>query len=109
MRLPKLSNKSQSFSSGSKASLQDQLTAKSWLLVTPTLQLGISFIYLSGFRSTQKREIASITKTMTCICSIEICKKFNINIKTAYFKITTWSTSVNGTSANLQSNSWISI
>lgn len=101
MRLPKLSNKSQSFSSGSKASLQDQLTAKSWLLVTPTLQL--------GFRSTQKREIASITKTMTCICSIEICKKFNINIKTAYFKITTWSTSVNGTSANLQSNSWISI
>lgn len=46
---------------------------------------------------------------MTCLCTIEICKKYNINIKTAYFKITTWSTSVNGTSANLLSNSWISI
>lgn len=40
MRLPKLSNKSQSFASGSKTSLQDKLTAKSWLFVTPTLQLG---------------------------------------------------------------------
>lgn len=46
---------------------------------------------------------------MTCLCAIEICKKYNININTAYFKITTWSTSVNGTSANLQPNSWISI
>jgi len=46
---------------------------------------------------------------MTCICSIEICKKYNINIKTAYFKVTNWSTSVNGTSANLQSQCWISI
>lgn len=30
-------------------------------------------------------------------------------MKTAYFKITTWSTAINGTTANLQPKSWVSI
>ena len=46
---------------------------------------------------------------MTCICSLDICQKYNINIKNAYFKITSWSSSINGTSSNLQSNTWMSI
>ena len=55
MRLPKLSNKSQSFASGSKTSLQDKLTAKSWLFVTPTLQLGTYCSLLVRFQINTKK------------------------------------------------------
>ena len=43
VRLPKIYHKTNSSSTATKSStsLQDQLTAKSWLLITPTTQLGI--------------------------------------------------------------------
>ena len=71
IRLPKIYYKSNSSSSATKSSLslQDQLTAKSWLFVTPNTQLG-NLSLNAGFRTNIKREIASITKTMTCICTI---------------------------------------
>ena len=56
-----------------------------------------------------KREIASITKIMTALCTLEICEKFKINKKGAYFKVTEWAAMTNGTTANLQNNAWMSI
>lgn len=32
-----------------------------------------------------------------------------MNLKNTYFKITDWSTSINGTIANLQSNAWMNV
>lgn len=45
VRFPKIYHKSNSSSTATKSStsLQDQLTAKSWLFVTPTTQLGTYF------------------------------------------------------------------
>lgn len=41
-KFPRIYHKSQSTSSGTKSSnsLQDQISAKSWLYVTPSVQLG---------------------------------------------------------------------
>jgi len=36
---------------------------------------------------------------MTAICTVELCDKYQMNIKTTYFKVTSWATSVIGTSA----------
>jgi hypothetical protein len=56
VRLPKIYHKTNSSSTATKssASLQDQLTAKSWMLLTPTMQLGNSSLK-TGFRSSTKR------------------------------------------------------
>lgn len=56
VRLPKIYHKTNSSSTATKSStsLQDQLTAKSWLFVTPTAQLGTKSDKL-GFRSGIKR------------------------------------------------------
>ena len=56
-----------------------------------------------------KREVASITKIMTCICTFELCEKYKMNRNTTYFKVTEWTTQTNGTTANLIENSWMSI
>lgn len=46
---------------------------------------------------------------MTCICALELCEKFSMNISSTYFKVTEWTSKLNGTSANLAANAWISI
>jgi D-alanyl-D-alanine carboxypeptidase len=46
---------------------------------------------------------------MTCICAIELCAKYEMSLSTTYFKVTEWSADINGTSANLIANSWVSI
>ena len=84
------------------------VTAKSWLYYTPNGIHGKCYVKL-GFRSDVKREIASITKVMTAICTIEICEKYKINTKTTYFKITDWAADTPGTTANLLENAWISV
>jgi hypothetical protein len=38
---------------------------------------------------------------MTAICTLEVCEKFNMSIKTTYFKVTSWAVSTNGTTADL--------
>ena len=46
---------------------------------------------------------------MTAICTFEICLKYHMNIKTTYFKVTRWAAAINGTSADLQENAWMTI
>ena len=55
----------------------------------------------SGFKEKAKREIASLTKVMTALCTLEICVKFNMTLKNTYFKVTSWAASTNGTTADL--------
>lgn len=55
----------------------------------------------SGFKEKAKREIASLTKVMTALCTLEICEKFNMALKNTYFKVTSWAASTNGTTADL--------
>lgn len=63
----------------------------------------------SGFKEKAKREIASLTKVMTAICTLEICEKYSMNIKNTYFKVTTWAVSTIGTTADLIENAWMTV
>ena len=56
-----------------------------------------------------KREIASLTKIMTCICALELCEKYKMNRSTTYFKVTEWAARTIGTTANLLDNAWMSV
>lgn len=46
---------------------------------------------------------------MTALCTLEICLKFNMNIKSTYFKVTNWATSITGTTAELMENAWMTV
>ena len=63
----------------------------------------------SGFKTNLKREIASLTKIMTALCTLEICERFKMNRKSTYFKVTEWAAKTNGTTANLLDNAWMCI
>lgn len=67
-----------------------------------------SLLY-AGYKSTSKREIASLTKIMTALCCLDLCEKFKINLKTTYFKVTEWACATIGTTADLQENAWMTI
>lgn len=64
---------------------------------------------LKEFNSTEKREIASLTKMMTMFCTLRLCKKFKINPKRCYFRATVNAATTRGTSAELESKEWITI
>ena len=53
--------------------------------------------------------MASLTKIMTAICVIEICKHLRISLNETMFRITSSAISIGGTTANLSSYEWISI
>ena len=108
LKFPKISHKSKSVPGNRHNTPQDIVTAKAWLYVTPNSQMGNNNDYL-GFKANSKREIASITKVMTAISTFEICQKYHMNIKTTYFKVTRWAAAINGTSADLQENAWMTI
>ena len=50
-----------------------------------------------------------MTKIMTSICTLELCERFKMTLKTTYFKVTGWAAAVSGTSAELQEGAWMSI
>lgn len=56
-----------------------------------------------------RREIASLTKMMTLLCTIKLCSKFKINITKCYFRVTTNAAGTRGTSAELETREWITI
>ena len=56
-----------------------------------------------------KRPIASLTKVMTAIYSLELCSKFGMDLRNTYFKVTGWSAATIGTTADLQENAWMNI
>ncbi len=49
----------------------------------------------------RKKEIASLTKIMTCLVSIQIAERLKLNIKKLVFKVSEKSSKTTGTSANL--------
>lgn len=110
VKFPKIASKSKSVPGNgrSQSSPHDSVSAKSWFYVTDKAQFGNSWPS-SGFKSNVKREIASLTKIMTALCTIEICQKYNMNLRGTYFKVTHWASSVIGTSADLQENAWMTI
>jgi len=55
-----------------------QLTSKCWAIYDYN-----KMTLIHGKREYQRREIASLTKIMTCWVVIQLCKDYNLNPKTA--------------------------
>jgi len=52
----------------------------------------------------ETREMASLTKIMTCIVSLQLCQEFKLNINKTWFRVSQLAASMTGTSANLTEN-----
>ena len=64
---------------------------------------------LHGRREYQKREIASLTKIMTCWVVINVCKEYAINPKTTHVLVSDVAASVRGTTANLKTGDVLNV
>ena len=73
-----------------------QLTCKSFCILDSD-----SGEYLAGIKTGEIREIASLTKTMTCLVVFRLIKRFNLNPLELYFSVTLGASETIGTSANL--------
>jgi len=56
-----------------------------------------------------RREIASLTKMMTMLCTVRLCSKYKINMTKCYFRVTPNAASTRGTSAELESREWATV
>ena len=54
---------------------------------------------LQGVNYNTKREIASLTKIMTCYLALELCKKMDVTMSNTYAEVSQYSSSIGGTSA----------
>ena len=57
----------------------------------------------------KKREIASLTKIMTCYVVCKLIKEYKVDAKSTYIQVSKLAASMNGTSANLQPGDILSI
>lgn len=80
------------------------ITSKFWAVFDVTKQN-----ILGGRREYQKREVASLTKIMTCHVVIMLSKQWNLNITKTKILISDVASDIRGTTANLCTGDLISI
>lgn len=78
-------------------SVVPKVTAKSWVAIDVESKKA-----LFGFKVNVRREVASLTKLMTLFTALDICIERNIDPKTMTCKVSKYSSSMIGTSANLK-------
>lgn len=57
----------------------------------------------------QTREMASLTKIMTSLVTLQLCQQYKINLKTTWFKVSNLAANITGTSAALTENQRLTI
>lgn len=62
-----------------------------------------------GKREYMKREVASLTKIMTCYTVIQLVKEFQINVEAEKVVISSTASHVTGTSANLETGDILTV
>lgn len=62
-----------------------------------------------AYKGDEVREIASITKIMTCLVSLYLCKKFRMNAYTQKVKVSSRAATMEGTSAFLRYGDLVTI
>ena len=80
------------------------ISAKCWVIYDVN-----QMSFMIGKREYMKREIASLTKIMTCYTVIQLAKEFQINLKSEKVIITSSASHVGGTSANLETGDILTI
>ena len=73
------------------------VSSKAWVVAR-----GDTGEVIYGRRESVKREVASITKVMTCICVCKIMESFKIDPKTTFVEVSSIASGMIGTSAKLQ-------
>jgi D-alanyl-D-alanine carboxypeptidase len=65
--------------------------------------------FIHGHREYIKRECASLTKMMTALVSVKLCKKFKLDIRKEAVKVTGVASNIRGTTANLKKGDVLSV
>jgi len=81
-----------------------KVSAKCW-----SLMCAKSGEIICSKKGTKKREIASLTKMMTCLCVCKLIKQYGINPKSIYIQVSKYASTIGGTSAHLQYKDVLSI
>lgn len=81
-----------------------KISAKCWAVMD-----GKSGEILYQKKGNKKREIASLTKMMTCLCACKLIKQYEINPKEVYVQVSKYSSHIGGTSAHLEANDVLTI
>lgn len=80
------------------------ISAKCWVIYDMNKQCVVH-----GRREYHKREIASLTKIMTCWVVIQLCKEYGLNPKATTISISDVASDIRGTTANLQTGDILSV
>lgn len=65
--------------------------------------------FVHGHREYIKRECASLTKMMTALTVVRLCRRFKLNLNSETIKISGVASNIRGTTANLRKNDVLSI
>lgn len=79
------------------------VSAKSWVLYSTTRG------FLAGKNENEGREIASLTKIMTCYACLQLAKALNLDLALEKAKVSKFAASVIGTSAHLRAGDQLSL
>ena len=80
------------------------VTAKNWSIMD-----GRTGEILFGKAENDRKEIASMTKIMTCFLVIQICRKLKLNPEKTCIQVSKHASSIEGTSAKLKTGDVVSI
>ena len=80
------------------------ISAKCWAIYDVNM---MAFMY--GKREYLKREVASLTKIMTCYTVIQLSKEFQIGITTEKVTVSAVASDIRGTSANLETGDILTV
>ena len=65
--------------------------------------------YIHGKREYELKEVASLTKIMTCWVVIRLCKLYNIDFETTQVSVSEVAADIRGTCANLETGDVLSV
>ena len=76
--------------------VEPEITAKSYIVLDP-----VKSRPLKALNDKVSREIASLTKIMTCIVSLKLAEELKLDLNQEYFRVSPYAASMNGTTAGL--------
>mmetsp|Transcript_4539 Transcript_4539/g.6853 ORF Transcript_4539/g.6853 Transcript_4539/m.6853 type:complete len:337 (+) Transcript_4539:13-1023(+) len=81
----------------------ESVSAKAWAIADAKTGLVVK-----GNNETKVKEVASLTKIMTCLLSIKLCEQYEISLQEV-ITVSKYASQTNGTSARLRENEQLSI
>jgi D-alanyl-D-alanine carboxypeptidase len=80
------------------------VTAKNWVVMNADTR---EIIY--GYRVYEEKEVASVTKVMTCLIALDFIEKYNIDIDKTHYLVSRRASQLGGTTANLRKDDYVCV